>query len=114
MASDHCFESCIHFVIKTDVQPGVYGTVSLTKPIDKVDSNGVPSYFSCHCNVHVKHLHRKPAKTTTTIMSVRTTFFLGICSSGWSLEDSSWLGISWNHIFRARDDGKRHDVVDEQ
>ena len=58
--------------------------------------------------------NQQTAKTTTTIMSVRTTFFLGICSSGWSLEDSSWLGISWNHIFRARDDGKRHDVVDEQ
>ena len=122
MASDHSFESCIHFSIKTDVQPGVYGTVSLTKPIDKVDSNGVPSYFSCHCNVHVKHLHGKPAdrKNHHNNNERSNNFF------PWNL--FIWLEsgrfkltrnfvepyLSRNYDGQDRDDGKRYDVVDEQ
>ena len=37
-ASDHCFESCIHLSIQTNVQPRVYGAVSLAEPKANVDN----------------------------------------------------------------------------
>ena len=41
-ATDHSAESCIHLAIETDIQPRVYGTVSLTEPVGEVDKYGMP------------------------------------------------------------------------